>query len=170
MPTGCNREFPLQELISERARLAAEVESLNASTAAEAVSSKAELNAQRDKLEQQAADLAARAEALAAGEAYSHTQTFFGMQCQVLHNAGDHTGKRDVCLLTLLLTCEPVCMWCCAGEGALKSAQLELQLQTRKQEAEMEMVQAKLQQQAEALVSNHTASQRKLTTDMAEVE
>jgi hypothetical protein len=39
------------------------------------------------------------------------------------------------------------------GEGALKSAQLELQLQARKQEAEVELVQAKLQQQAAALVS-----------------
>lgn len=42
---------------------------------------------------------------------------------------------------------------CFTGEGALKSAQLELQLQARKQEAEVEMVQAKLQQQAAALVS-----------------
>jgi hypothetical protein len=42
---------------------------------------------------------------------------------------------------------------CVAGEGALKSAQLELQLQARKQEAEVELVQAKLQQQAAALVS-----------------
>lgn len=58
----------LQELMSERARLAAEVESLKASTAAEANVNKAELGAQRDKLEQQAADLAARTEALAAGE------------------------------------------------------------------------------------------------------
>lgn len=41
---------------------------------------------------------------------------------------------------------------CAAGEAALKSAQLELQLQSRKQEAEVEMVQAKLQQQAAALV------------------
>lgn len=57
-----------QELFSERARLAAEVESLKASTVAEAVTNKAELGAQRDRLEQQAADLAARAEALAAGE------------------------------------------------------------------------------------------------------
>lgn len=39
-----------------------------------------------------------------------------------------------------------------AGEAALKSAQLELQLQSRKQEAAVEMVQAKLQQQAAALV------------------
>jgi hypothetical protein len=57
-----------QELFSEHARLAAEVESLKASTAAEAVTNNAELGAQRDRLEQQAADLAARAEALAAGE------------------------------------------------------------------------------------------------------
>lgn len=54
--------------MSERARLAAEVESLKVSTAAEANVNKAELGAQRDKLEQQAADLAARTEALAAGE------------------------------------------------------------------------------------------------------
>lgn len=54
--------------MSERARLAAEVESLKASTAAEASSSKAELGAQRDKLEQQLADLATRTEALTAGE------------------------------------------------------------------------------------------------------
>lgn len=57
----------MQELLSERARLAAEVESLKASTAAEAVSSKAELEALRNKLEQQAAELVARTEALAAG-------------------------------------------------------------------------------------------------------
>ncbi len=54
--------------MSERARLAAEVERLKASTAAEVVSNKAELGAQREKLEQQAAELVARAEALAAGE------------------------------------------------------------------------------------------------------
>jgi hypothetical protein len=54
--------------MSERARLAAEVESLKASTAAEANVNKAELGAQRGKLEQQAADLAARTEALAAGK------------------------------------------------------------------------------------------------------
>jgi len=59
-----------QELLSERARLAAEVESLKASTAAEASSSKAELGAQRDKLEQQLADLAARAEAVTAGDSW----------------------------------------------------------------------------------------------------
>ncbi len=47
----------------------------------------------------------------------------------------------------------PLCRYVTAGEAALKSAQLELQLQTRKQEAEVEMVQAKLQQQAAALVS-----------------
>lgn len=56
-----------QELMSERARLAAEVESLKASTVAEASSSKAELGAARQRLEQQAADVAARTEALAAG-------------------------------------------------------------------------------------------------------
>jgi hypothetical protein len=54
-------------LLAERARLSAEVESLKAAAAAEAVTSKAELGAQRDKLDAHAADLAARAEALAAG-------------------------------------------------------------------------------------------------------
>lgn len=65
--------------MSERARLAAEVESLKASTTAEVVSNKAELGAQREKLEQQAAELAARTEALAAG-ALHQTKAHFVQQ------------------------------------------------------------------------------------------
>lgn len=128
-----------QELLSERARLQQEVNSLKASTAAEASSSKAELTAQREKLEQQQASLAARAEAVSAGACVCMCRALAERAC-LMPAALWRTHSPRAALLSS------------AGEAVLKAEKLELQLQTRKQAADVEMAQSSLQQQAASLV------------------